>query len=435
MESQNVTMRRKKTVANDSFNLSFISSHSDYLSKSLPDLSSGNMNDEEIKELKEEIKKIREQLDAAHSEIESLTLENNTLKISSSEMETMIKKLKLICTESTDSSKKHIHASTKRKRASKIKLSQDTKLNTSCIDLGLKHDENGIDGATEPLLNITTTPASIAASRSECSDNVGKKCNADKPTDGAVLSSLPCTLPSTHGGSVNYQQPINITKNTKELPKILIVGGQQCTGLASELIHSRHNTSYGKYHTSSIMKPYAKSEEILKACYEFEDSIDNYIIMCLGENDTNPYQLMIDLSYALRSIQNTNIIILNVRRNIHLNETMLNNTIKNISKHFSNCSYLDIPINYANCTKKQYLLQTCDKINSIIDTQYYKKTFLTLNQNKSNPSSQCNQSCKCILQTSKVKKGTIPYYFPIKKTLESASNTRSGESSSRFFRE
>ncbi|CAG9790190.1 unnamed protein product [Diatraea saccharalis] len=85
MEDQNITVRRNKAVVNESLNTSFLntsflSTGSDYQSKSLPDLSSGHINTEEIDELKAEIKELRTKLQVAHLEIEKISLENIELK-------------------------------------------------------------------------------------------------------------------------------------------------------------------------------------------------------------------------------------------------------------------------------------------------------------------------------------------------------------------
>lgn len=72
-----VTIRKNRTITSP--NSSFISTHSDYLSRSLPDLSSGHIN-EVMEELKEEIENLKKLLQAANNEIDSLILENNSLK-------------------------------------------------------------------------------------------------------------------------------------------------------------------------------------------------------------------------------------------------------------------------------------------------------------------------------------------------------------------
>lgn len=86
MDSEdNMTIRRGKSGFNYSFdslnhlNLSQHSTPSDYLAKSLPDLSVVSYS--RIEELKNEIKILKSELESSNLEIEKLLLENSQLKI------------------------------------------------------------------------------------------------------------------------------------------------------------------------------------------------------------------------------------------------------------------------------------------------------------------------------------------------------------------
>lgn len=140
------------------------------------------------------------------------------------------------------------------------------------------------------------------------------------------------------------------------------------------------------------------------------------MILCLGENDTNPLKLLIELSYTLKSVKQTNVNVLKVITNKYLNEVMLNNKIKNICRQFPNCTFLDSEIDLNNYyyTKKQYLLNTCSKINSLIDMHYYKNIFLTFkNMFKSQRSESNITNNSQRIKSTTVLIRTILYYFPI----------------------
>lgn len=193
-----------------------------------------------------------------------------------------------------------------------------------------------------------------------------------------------------------YKTPLN--ENTK--PKILILGGHQLT-------------CYQEYDILSITKPYALSEEILQSCKYIEDAPGNYVILCIGEYECNPYRLINNLSKTLQSFQKTNFVVINVIKNKFLNEKMLNNLIHNVCYNFSNCIFLNIP-KYLQYNKKACLFEYCKRINyNILDIQYYKDHFLSYNKIKSFLKSQQNDKN----YINKARKGTIPYYFPFVKNV------------------
>lgn len=204
--------------------------------------------------------------------------------------------------------------------------------------------------------------------------------------------------------------------DTKPKPQILILGGQQFTGLASELIHSRYNTCYQNYDIVAVTKPHALSKEVLKSCCNIEDSASNYIILCVGENDCNPYELITHLASTLQSIKKMNVIVMNILHNRFINEKLLNNLIYNICFNFPNCQFINFPMSL-KYNKKNYLLECCKKINFILDMQYYKKRFLTFKNIK------CKKSASHMKRDLNVaKKGTIPYYFPFLKKDDQNTN-------------
>lgn len=100
MDNQNVTIRKHKNKQNESLNWSFMSSTSDYSTKSLPDITTRHVYNEDIENYKQEILWFKQQLQIAHTEIENLLTENNTLKQQTYEQEKKITQLKKMCTGS-----------------------------------------------------------------------------------------------------------------------------------------------------------------------------------------------------------------------------------------------------------------------------------------------------------------------------------------------
>lgn len=420
-----VTIRKHRSVSSP--NSSFISTQSDYLSKSLPDLSTGNLMSEEVEELKQEIEKLKQSLQAANNEIDSLILENNTLKRLSLENEEIITRYKNICAN-LGSTKKSISSKKRQRR----KKNMQSKLNGSCSDLGLILNDEDIttEGAEIKLnskesfmptstklvindTNNTTEGAEINLNSTEaCSQPTATRPIVTDKNDGCSTTDGAC---NANDGQKNI---FGKSQSTFKLnPEIRIIGGQQLTGLASQLIYSRRNTKYQEFNILSSTKPHAPTELILEPRGEIEDSPRNYIILCVGENDCNPYNILIHLSIMLQSLPKTNFIVLNVLRNNFLNEKLLNNSIHNICHNFSNCKFLNISL-FFKYNKISYLAECCKKINFILDMKYYKDTFLTSsNKNIFNIKSQDNNYINL------AKKGTIPYYFPIvKKSIQNICN-------------
>lgn len=202
--------------------------------------------------------------------------------------------------------------------------------------------------------------------------------------------------------------------------KITIIGSQQCVGLSSRLIHSRQNSRYNKYQVSSIIKPNAASEEILKTCYQLECNENNYVILCVGENDSNPTQLIFELAAAIKRMRSLNILLINIENNIYLNTIKLNNELKILCQNMDNCNFIEI--SNRNINRKYYLNDLCDNINRFIDYNDYSKTFL-----KSKKVRTCLKPVH--------KRGTIPFYFmkmesskKLSKTSDLPSGARSTES-------
>ncbi|KAL4720083.1 hypothetical protein ACJJTC_017326, partial [Scirpophaga incertulas] len=273
MDNQNVTQRSKKNKINDSLNLSFISTASDYLSKSFPDLSTGNA---EIY-CNEEIQKLNEQLQIAHSEIENLLLENNKLKQKSVEQNKIITQLKKLCYKSPYTPKS-CHSLKKPRKIQQLNSSFENlqELYNNSITVGnatkdVIDQSPSIDNRT--LLAI---PQAMTQPTTKRKHFIKDYNNTDYMTSQKYIQEKDSTT-------------LNLMCNR---PEILIIGGQQISGLSSQLIRTRINSNYENYQISSVVKPNATSSELLKTCQNINDNSDNFILLCIGEDDKNPTKLM-----------------------------------------------------------------------------------------------------------------------------------------------
>lgn len=292
------------------------------------------------------------------------------------------------------------------------------KLNMEVTDLKKKLDDQQRKGQVLKQLLTEPTPRKLTPI----------KTNRHK---GTCLSSRKSSLPIAAGDKIQRIErkmeetqvtlaPPSTTyeKQTPDFtgdtpPKIYIVGGQQCVGLGPRLVHSRLESKYGRYSISAVTKPNAPAEEILKECDNVEDSSRNYLLLCAGEDDTNPMKVVIEFASKLKRFNFINIIVLAINDNTSLNTYKLNELISNLCRNIPNCQFVNIHNGRLQHTSNAYLNMTCKQINFIIDYRYYCDKYLSCkglheilknNRQKTNTAKQ-NVNPK--------KRGTIPYYFPV----------------------
>lgn len=177
-----------------------------------------------------------------------------------------------------------------------------------------------------------------------------------------------------------------------------------------------------------------RSEEILKGCNNVEDSSQNYLVLCAGENDQNPTKVLIEYASALKRFKCINIIVLNIINNQYLNTAELNKCILNVCRNIINCNFIVIDINNLVFNNHSYLNLTCKKINFIIDCHSYHNKYLS------------SKGLRDILKNNRVingkknykplpRKGTIPYYFSARaeKPRESQGDIHSTDQNSDFL--
>lgn len=172
----------------------------------------------------------------------------------------------------------------------------------------------------------------------------------------------------------------------------------------------------------SFVKPNAKSEDILMACKLYDISDTDKVILCVGEHDTNPIKLLIELGGALKALQKCTTIVLSVISSDHLRENKLNSELKLVCNNFPNGIFLnvgqtDVP-----------LYELCRKINYEIDKFDYDKKYLSLKGLGSQNTIRQSLQKPTVLQSdnkAKLKSRTILQYFPrIEKTHIEINNAR-----------
>lgn len=330
MEEDNVTIRKKLGGIHSSSYESLpnletsspLSSSSNRL-YSLPDISTVCYN--ELEELKNIIEDLKLQLSGAHEEIDKLILNNNNLQQIIKSKDLKISKLLHLSSPSTH-------------RKEHIKTPKQKSLTKKQIDF-LDLDIHSSPFINNPIKKVYKNTEELITS----DNNVSDSCKTSR-------------IDSTN---------TNIHSKEKE---ITILSTQQGTGLASALTYSRWNNKYEKYKISGLTKPYASTKEVLKECHNLKLTSADKIVLIIGENDINPCSILIELTIALKTLQNCSVILLNIFENKHLNVKLLNKKIHLLCNNFRNCHYLEVKLK-----SNAYI---CNKLNLTIDSLDYNDKYL-----------------------------------------------------------
>lgn len=346
-----------------------------------------------IDDLKRKLEETQSELMSAHEEIIKLNTEITYLRQQSEERNKKIEFLKNFTMNSPITTNTY-QTSTYKKKAKPKKIKIDKKV---CKILDSTTDVCSQDTTIEVLTNTSKQ------------QDITKKNLAMKKHDEKIKP-------------IEGQTIQRITDNK---PGIFILGDQQAKGLSLNLIKSRDRKWNNIYRVSSIVKPNARSTQILESCDHLKKSIteSDIVILLLGANDKDPYQLFSEICIALYKLKNCKqVIIPEIQYNPYLNEQLLNHKIKLLVKQFENCIYLD----YQSASFENNINNLCFKLNIEIDYLDYKQKYLISINNKnnsnftvSNSNSICNQltfeqnkrNLEQKIKDRNVKKGTIPYYF------------------------
>lgn len=208
--------------------------------------------------------------------------------------------LKQICRSPVSSLRKHISSS--RKNSAKRRLTET--FNNSPLTLIEKNMFTG-----QPL--NTTNPEQVAVSLPQSTHETKAILETNsKRTESYSLAATAKTLTDTNIQENSAHQctkntyPSQSQKNTERTlqnkqKNIIILGGNQCVGLSSKLITSRRDNKYEKYNVSAFIQPEAGTKQILEPMKQYNLSVEDRVILSVGEHDENPLSIMTDLCFIL----------------------------------------------------------------------------------------------------------------------------------------
>lgn len=294
---------------------------------------------EKLEELQILVKMLQEKVASAENEIENLLTENCYLKKIISNNEKNINNLKKICYSTPKKCSIHKRKSI---NMSKLHYSEEE-----------KYQED----------SSTTSNTRTSYENPQCQFKL-KPETQHTHTESNVSNIL---LP--HNSTLQIQ---NIQVPSM---KIIIIGGTQCRDLASKLIHSRNNSKYDKYNIQSLIYPEASTEVLTQTCETLQLDEHDKLVLCIGEDSTDPQRLSHELYYILKKIR-ASIILLSIRKSKYLNETKLNHLINCVSNKFEYCNFIQTK-NFHN--DSYYIKNICYNINLVVDTIDYNNKFIPKN--------------------------------------------------------
>lgn len=248
---------------------------------------------------------------------------------------------------------------------------------------------------------------------------------SDQINEGIVKQKTSSTLIETtlDDTSVNSDK-------TSNKPKLIVVGTQQCSGLSEKLMKARENTMYENYQVSGFIKPNAPASEVLKTVHTLKIGEKDKVVLCVGENDSDPMVTTSELYCTLKSLKHTTVIVISVINNNYINQIILNSQLNLICKKFVNCKFL-----YIDRLGRNYPLNViCQQVNVLIDSLDYERKFLDINYIKKHilngkqivrPESSNNLKRNNFPRSKQT--SILEYFYPI-------NCTHSPQSVSKFFR-
>ncbi|CAG9790267.1 unnamed protein product [Diatraea saccharalis] len=317
----------------------------------------------DIQDMKDEIYELKTNLLSTQTELENTIIENNEFKREINKLNKEIETLKNICR--TPIAKKKGGTSGIKSAHTFTPLTGQMPRRISCSIINTNDSgENDCDLIIRLQKKIDESERNL------------KKAKDDVIKLEIQIKQLEKNLAQEDKKHTKYPETsmntIEIDKHQSIKKNIFIVGTQQCAGLAVELKKTRYNKIHEDYQISAFIKPFAPTEEILKTCTNLETNINDKVIICVGENDSDSIVSISELYNVLKSLQRTTIIVMSILDSKHLNTKLYNKQLQIIYKKFKNCHYLSTEYCYYN----HPLRNICYKINQLIDYMHYEKTFL-----------------------------------------------------------
>lgn len=179
--------------------------------------------------------------------------------------------------------------------------------------------------------------------------------------------------------------------------------------LSKKLISHWKGKWNDNYTVSGIIKPYAKSYDILSYCKILESELNSSdrVILSIGTNDTNPFEVCKELCLALSKLKTPKVLIIPIYNNNKVNTDLLNNYISSIVKLHNNCIFIN-----RSCTdfNFNYLTSITNLLIHEISKIDYNDKYIVDPKNFTNHRVIQNDAPPTIIP----RKGTIPYYFKSK---------------------
>lgn len=362
---------------------------------SLPELST--MEDSEITELKQEIEKLSYQLESAHEEVAKLNIENFELKKTLAEHEKQIKVYKrLLCEVPTSNHSTPINIKNK-KSINEISTGTPTCIETENASLNSNiTNKNVLEHTSKKAVSISdelmTNKSAITVSR---------KPDDEKPVEEYLKKE---SLPNAKPAKNNIKKDPQKREINKQ--KIVILSDSSISiGLGEKMTSYINSLGQHNFNTFCYTKQNASTDSILESCITLasEMTSKDYLILLTGHNDSNCNVIVNNVYSALRALNKTNVLVLNVLRNKFLNEYKLNHSVKSIVLSCKNAKYIHLQPNNFNH-------EFCKTLYFEINCKEYERLYLTSIIEARNNYNKKHQ------HKTQARKGTIPFYFkPINK--------------------
>lgn len=422
-----ITLRKAKT---NNLNLSFTnmdytgssSSLQDTSARSLPNISIGDYL--QINELKKEINRLHQELESAHEEVANLIMANNSFKVKLNECEIKLKIYKDIC-------KNELNKSNVSPCQSIMATPICNKKKTDAISSNdLMKRINGSPFISEYKSLRQNKKEDLLEPRHSSNSQTIKELvhNIDNNYKNKLKVSLKRKVQQEYHTPTenikNYvQQKVTAYKPTQVNSRdknIFIISDEQLLGLSAALMTSRAESWNDEYKSIGYIKPNARSEVILSQCGHILNKVttNDIVILCIGNHDYNPKVMTYYLRNTLDKLKNIDVHVISAQHVCHLNQLLLNNSIKLVTQDFKNCNFIDLQESYYVKNKNRYIHQLTKLINLKIDSKAYKTKYLSfgsdsvLKRHLSNKKPFCIPSLGSQSTTfDDPKKGTIPYYF------------------------
>lgn len=322
------------------------------------DLSTQNIYNTQINDLKAEITELKTNLLSTQSELEHIILQNIELKKHLTNMTQEVNILKQLCRSPVSTLRQSSATSSKKK--ARRRLTNSFRNTPELPNENKSPDEDQIKPDAESL-NQKNEPEVVVTNREPI-----KTIN------------------------INENKPAKMsTKEVFQEKNLFIFGGEQCRNLSHYLRKTRVNTNYVNYNIKSFIKPNATTEEILRSVKLFDISQEDRVIICIGQHDSNPFKILTELCVVLKSL-NCSVLILKVFNNRYLNEVKLNTMLHMITKQYKNAMYVNLK-SYNYYTNTALIREICHELNIILDQLDYNLKYLTFSRLRSNkPTGQFN---------------------------------------------